>query len=252
MVFVTVKFVCGRVTVLENKSLFGFVHSWAWCYKLSGYEPTLPLPTSVGCVGKLSFLFLIFCHFHPCDCWRRNLPRFVAINRAPFGDGVFLAASRRTVFPHLYCSFPFLTLFFGFTWVNWSRTFAGFVLLKAVTDDAALGRLRNFFRALYPFFRFATRFCLLPHLTVLFIFFILFIMTHFILWLIIYCRVCFLPVPLLQLATFFAFDPRSVDTVSNFLDMLTLFRIIGNFCRPFTFHTSLFFISLLSVPWKWS
>ena len=61
MVFVTVKFVCGRVTVLENKSLFGFVHSWAWCYKLSGYEPTLPLPTSVGCVGKLSFLFLIFC-----------------------------------------------------------------------------------------------------------------------------------------------------------------------------------------------
>ena len=29
MVFVTVKFVCGRVTVLENKSLFGFVHSWA-------------------------------------------------------------------------------------------------------------------------------------------------------------------------------------------------------------------------------
>ena len=136
--------------------------------------------------------------------------------------------------------------------MNWSRTFAGFVLLKAVTDDAALGRLRNFFRALYPFFRFATRFCLLPHLTVLYIFFILFIMTYFILWLIIYCRVSFLPVPLLQLATFFAFAPRSVDTVSNFLDMLTLFRIIGNFCRPFTFHTSLFFISLLSVPWKWS
>ena len=183
---------------------------------------------------------------------RRNLPRFVAINRAPFGDGVFLAAPRRTVVPHLYSSFPFLTLFFDFTWVNWSRTFAGFVLLKAVTDDAALGRLRNFFRALYPFFRFTTRFCLLPHLTVLYIFFILFIMTHFILWLIIYCRVSFLPVPLLQLATFFAFAPRSVDTVSNFLDMLTLFRIIGNFCRPFTFHTSLFFISLLSVPWKWS
>ena len=161
MVFVTVKFFCGRVTVLENKSLFGFVHSWAWCYKLSDYEPTLPLPTSVGCVGKLSFLFLIFCHFHPCDNWRRNLPRFVAINRAPFGDGVFLAVSRRTVLPHLYSSFPVLTLMFWFDLAEWSRSFAGFVLLTTVADDAALGRLRNLFRALSHFFRFTTRFCLL-------------------------------------------------------------------------------------------
>ena len=34
MVFVTVKFVSGRVTVLENKSLFGFVHSWASVFLL--------------------------------------------------------------------------------------------------------------------------------------------------------------------------------------------------------------------------